>query len=133
VKKNKTFGLPRANSLKSEKIIEFLFNEGASMANYPIRLVYSEFNFPNDVDFLVGFSVPKKKFKKAVDRNRIKRLMRESFRLQQNQLQLKQKTVMMWLYTGKEIPDFDLIYQKTGNIINKLNHKKIKDRKNGTA
>lgn len=122
----KEFGLSRNKSLKSKIIIDKLFTEGKTIAGFPIRLVYIETDFLNDENFLVGFSVPKKKFKKAVDRNRIKRLMREAFRLQQNQLILPKKTAMMWLFTGKEIPDYQLVFNKIEKIINKLSDKNNK-------
>ncbi len=115
------YTLSRQKSLKSKILIDALFTEGRSIVSYPFRLVYLPAEFPQNEPFLVGFSVPKKKFKRAVDRNRIKRLMRESFRLQQYDLQLPQKTVMMWLYTGKEIPDYRKVFQSVKVIIEKMN------------
>lgn len=59
------------------------------------------------------FSVGKKKFKKAVDRNRIRRLMKEAVRLQygfsENQIALKELESVVWIYTGQDIPDFDQV------------------------
>jgi len=114
---NKKYSLPRSKSLKSKILIEQLFKEGKSISKFPVRLVYLQTEYNKDEKFQVAFSVPKKKFKKAVDRNRIKRLMREAFRLQQHQLLLPQKTIMMWLYTGKEIPDYRTIFQAMEKII----------------
>lgn len=113
--------LPRSSSLKRKLLIDNLFSQGRSIMSFPVRLVYLPISYPEDSPFLAGFSVPKKKFKKATDRNRIKRLMREAFRLQQHQLNLPEKTVMMWIYTGKNMPDYDTIYQKVSEIIHEFN------------
>jgi len=117
----KRYTLPKNKRLKSNKAIGELFSRGKSLSGYPLRLVYLEKEFNNDEAFLVAFSVSKRKFKKAVDRNRIKRLMRECFRLQQYDLQLPKKTQMMWIYTGKELPEYHFLYQKMAEIIAQLN------------
>ena len=69
------------NKLKSKKLIEQLFSEGTSLSAFPLRLVYLECNFDDDVNLKTGVSVSKKLHKNAVDRNRIKRLIREAYRL----------------------------------------------------
>jgi len=119
--KQPRYTLPRSKSLKSKLLIDKLFKQGQSLVAYPLRLVYLSVNYEANEPFLSGFSVPKKKFKHAVDRNRIKRLMRESFRLQQHDLKLSGKTIMMWIYLSKDTPDYDLIYQKMTEIINEFN------------
>jgi len=94
--------LPKKNSLKSTKVIDKLFIEGKSIIAYPVRLVYLQVaELPHKYE--VSFSVPKKKFKLAVSRNRIKRLMRESFRQQQHKLK-KENIAMMWLYLNHKMP-----------------------------
>ena len=82
----KTFGLGKRERLKSRKQIDNLFAEGKSFAVFPIRVTYSF--MPTDGDALVqiGVTVSKRNFKKAVDRNRIKRLFREAYRLQKAEL-----------------------------------------------
>jgi len=72
-----------------------------------------------------GTGVSAKNFKRAVDRNRIKRLTREAYRLQKKQLHdtLKQKKVQLnifFIYTSKELPLFDLVKEKVNVILNKL-------------
>ncbi len=114
------YTLPRQRSLKRKLLIDALFKEGHSVVVYPLRLVYLQVDYPEDVPYMVGFSVPKKKIRKAVQRNRIKRLMRESFRLQQHQLNLPDKTIMMWIYLDKKLPDYETIYNKMTLIINEL-------------
>ena len=119
--KQPRFTLPRSKSLKSKLLIDQLFKQGQSLVAFPLRLVYLPADYEVNEPFLTGFSVPKKKFKHAVDRNRIKRLMRESFRLQQHNLKLPGKTIMMWIYLSKDMPDYDLIYQKMVEIIDEFN------------
>jgi len=66
-----------------------------------------------------------KNFKRAVDRNRVKRLTREAYRLQKKQLQeatieKKLQLNIFFIYTGKELPAFDVVREKVNVILNKL-------------
>ncbi len=69
--------------------------------------------------------VSSRNFKKAVDRNRIKRLMREAYRLQKNNLQQEltqnnKRLSVFFLYVGKELPAYDLVFEKIGTAIKRL-------------
>ena len=83
---NQKYTLPKSKRLNSKSIIERLFAGGNhSFPTFPMRVVYmwvdpNEFDVP-PVSMLV--SVPKKRFKRAVKRNHVKRQVREAFRLQQ--------------------------------------------------
>ncbi len=81
-------GFPKSERLCSQKIIKELFSKGSSLFVYPFKILYlpaSEIS-ENLVFPQVLFSVPKKNFKRAVDRNRIKRQCREIYRLYRNTL-----------------------------------------------
>jgi len=73
-----------------------------------------------------GFAVSGKTFKKAVDRNRIKRVMREAYRLQKNELQenlenAAKKLSVFFIYTGNELPGYEVIHEKMKNSLKRLN------------
>lgn len=101
------FTYSKKDKLKSKKLIDQLFTEGQSVSAYPLRLVYSTTVFDDGVLIKTGVSVSKKHFKNAVQRNRIKRLLREAYRLHKvcyfNNLSTPH--AFMILYIGKEIPD----------------------------
>lgn len=72
-----------------------------------------------------GFTVSARNFKKAVDRNRIKRLMRECYRLQKINLKIsleenKKELAVFFIYTGNEIPKYDEVFEKTGSALKRL-------------
>ncbi len=94
--------------LKSKKLIEQLFLEGKTVTHYPLRLIFIEASFNDGVKFKVGVSVSKRNFKKAVDRNKVKRLLREAYRLNKSMIfnNITTQNAFMILYLGNEIPNF---------------------------
>jgi len=96
----------KKEKLKSKKLIDQLFAEGQSVSAYPLRLVYLGTTFDDNVLAKTGVSVSKKNFKTAVDRNRIKRLLRECYRLNKVVYfnNLTAQYAFMILYIGKEKP-----------------------------
>lgn len=115
--------------LKSKKEIELLFSEGKSISKYPVRLVYRKSNFEERIKIRTGVSVSKRNFKKAVDRNCIKRLMRESYR--KNKYIVPNTThqfTFMFLFSGKEMPEYSLIESKIKGILQKFVEQEIKSK-----
>lgn len=76
------FSFNKKERLKSMKAISYLFNEGKSVYSYPVKLFYSSHSLESGTSYPVrcGVSVAKKKYKKAVERNLLKRRMREAYR-----------------------------------------------------
>ena len=115
--------LGREERLKSRNKIQTLFAKGKVMNFSPFKIIY-QFQTDN-LEFQLGVAVGTRQFKKAVDRNRIKRLIKEAYRLQKNQLKdlliIKKTGLSLFIiYSGKTIPDYEFVYEKTGKILQKL-------------
>ena len=101
------FSFKRGERLKSRKTINQLFSNGESFGQYPLRLVWTVVEVhQNEFPVQFAVSVPKRRFSKAVDRNRIKRQVREAYRLHKHQLyealSLKEEQIaLMVIYIGK--------------------------------
>ena len=121
----KQFTLGSQERLKSRKSIDQLFSDGQRLSQPPIRVVYRK---TTDAGLKYGVTVSGKLFKKAVDRNRVKRVLREAWRLQKNELEQQlsvkgQGLHVFFIYTDKELPVFATISKVTGTIIRKLNER----------
>lgn len=120
--KSNNFSFPKSEKLCKLKYIQQLFSEGKSVQNYPLKMIY--FPLENDLEsqFQVLISVPKRQFKKAVHRNRIKRLIRESYRLQKHFLSeaTSEKYVIALIFTGKEMADYQTIYKSVSACFEKF-------------
>ena len=123
----KQFTLGKKERLKSRKQIEHLFSEGKNFPLAPFRIYYwvTPVAAKSDSNLQFGVGVSGKNFKRAVDRNRIKRLTREAYRLQKNQLQevLTGKNLQLnifFIYTSKGLAEFNIVKEKVNVILNKL-------------
>jgi ribonuclease P protein component len=107
--------------LKGKKQIEQLFVTGNSVGAFPLRMVY----LVTTDKHLVGVSVSKKHFKSAVDRNRIKRLLRVAVEKQLSVAldELDSKYCLMVLYVGKEMPESSPLKEQFEFLIKRFNKK----------
>lgn len=114
----------KKEKLKSRKLIEQLFVKGRSFSVFPLKVFYTV--LPEaDMPVQAGVGVSARNFKKAVARNRIKRLLRESYRLNKTGLLdvLKtgeKKLAVFFLYVGKELPEGALLNEKMSAALTKL-------------
>ncbi len=125
-KQNFTF--PKKERLKGVKLIERLFKERNAVTSFPIKLFYIKVEPPTSTKIKAGVSVPKKSFKSAVKRNRIKRLLRESYRLNKHFVfnNSEGNFAFLILYLGSEMPNYKEL-EKNMQIVFKKFLKKIGD------
>ncbi|WP_419213176.1 ribonuclease P protein component [Maribacter sp. X9] len=116
---DRSFG--KKEKLKSQKLFTQLFEEGKSISNYPLKLMYIPAQHQN-VAIKAGVTVSKRNFKSAVQRNRIKRLLREAYRL--NKAMVFNNTdadfAFLFLYLGREMPTFEQLDQRMKLVLNKF-------------
>lgn len=115
----------KAERLNSRRLIEKLFQEGRSFFVYPFKVFYLKKISDKSPPVQVLVSVSKRKFKNATDRNKVKRLIREAYRLNKNPLfkhlsASKKYTVIGLIYTGETILPFAQIESKIILILQRL-------------
>jgi ribonuclease P protein component len=105
--------LPKSARLSSKKTIDILFNEGITIKSYPFIVKYHLLEKQDERSSQVLFSVSKRNFKRAVERNKIKRQMREAFRHHKASLMaLPKKYAIAYIYTARKILPFKEIESK---------------------
>ena len=121
-----TFG--KEEKLKKKNLITELFASGKSTSVFPLKMVFLENDHESPFKVQAGVSVSKRNFKSAVDRNRIKRLMRESYRKNKNLIYKDENTkkhILMFIYQGKN----ELSYEELEKRMNELIHKFLQKQK----
>ncbi|SDX64618.1 ribonuclease P protein component [Lutibacter oricola] len=103
-----SFTLGKEEKLKSKKLIEQLFIQGKRVKLYPFQVIYSEIDHDGDFPIKFAVSVPKRNVKMAVKRIRIKRVIREIYRLNKHKISenIHKKYMCMFIFMGKEELDY---------------------------
>lgn len=115
---------PKSERLHSKKQIEELFSRGTSFTIYPLRVVFLKKPLESKLPNQVLVSIPKKVFKKAVDRNKLKRRIREAYRLSKQVIENGQVGfyfIIGYIYIGKEIANYETIKDKLKQSLLRLN------------
>ncbi|MCL6274214.1 ribonuclease P protein component [Muricauda sp. 2012CJ35-5] len=121
--------LGKNEKLKSKILFEQLFTAGKSINAFPVKLLYANCEFEH-VNFKVAVVAPKKKFKSAIKRNRIKRLLRESYRRNKSLLfnNVEGNFAFLFLYLGNKMPSANevdnAVIQLLQAFIKKESHEK---------
>lgn len=123
------FKFPKSERLKRRKVIAGLFATGKSMHTYPLALRWDIVERKGPADARAGFAVPRRTFARAVVRNRVRRRMREAYRLNKHvispiSLPHDKQLALMWIYTAKEEIAFKQLQQSLRTIVEKL-HKRL--------
>ncbi len=112
-----TSSFNKREKLSSTKATEFLFNNGNSFTEFPFRIIHSLYEIESEYPVQVLITVPKKRFNKAVDRNRIKRQISAAYRLSKSELyknisKLNQTLTIAIVYTSSKQESYDKICSK---------------------
>lgn len=117
------YSFKKREKLKKRKLITQLFAEGKSLNEFPIKLIYLETEHESPFKVQAGVTVSKRIFKRAVDRNKIKRLLREVYR--KNKYLIYQsahtkKHIFMFIYMDKKKIDYYLLEERMIKLLNKF-------------
>ncbi len=123
----------KAERLKSVLVLDKVFSEGSKIKAFPILARHTPSSFEATVPYQVATTVSKRRFRKAVSRNRIKRLMREAWRLEKHRLEGLWKEgdpqgALVLIYVGKEIPTFEKCADTIRKIVDVLIQIKEKEK-----
>ncbi len=116
----------KEEKLKKKNLITDLFASGKSTSVFPLKMVYLKNDHESPFKVQAGVSVSKRNFKSAVDRNRIKRLMRESYRKNKHLIYNDDDTkkhILMFIYQAKREVSYEQMEEKMNELIQKFLHK----------
>jgi len=114
--------LTKEERLKSKTSIDALFKEGKGIIKHPIKVQYMPHDRPLHQ---VAFTAPKRNFKRAVDRNRLKRLMRETYRTNKHILYDKEvpSQAIFFIYIGRDMPTYTNLENRMKQCLKVLSQK----------
>ena len=120
-----SLSLGKDERLSRELLLNKLFSEGRSVSQNGFTLVYLKTELPVFYPAQAAFSVPKRFFKKATDRNTIKRHLREAYRhlklpLYQKLVDNKHQLALMLIYKGKVVPEHTIVEKNVSDLLLKL-------------
>jgi ribonuclease P protein component len=122
----KTFSYNKTERLKSKKQLDKIFTGGKSFTIFPLKIFFF-LNSEQDSSIKAGVGVSSRNFKKAVERNRVKRLLREAYRTEKQPLHEylnkdKKQLALFLLFIDKELPQYNPLKEKMKLGIQKLIH-----------
>ena len=131
----KAFSYNKTEKLKSRKQLDILFAKGKSFTVFPVKVWYAYAEEQDNI-LKTGVGVSSRNFKKAVHRNRVKRLLREAYRTEKQPLHTylnntEKKLAVFLLFVDKTLPAYSVVKEKTGlciqRLIKQLNEMDIKN------
>lgn len=118
------YSLSKSERLCSKKLIEELLTSKLSFVKYPFRVIFKESSQTNEFPSRIAISVSKKKFKRAVKRNRVKRLTREAFRLNKidfyNQIAERNTVDILFIYLDDSLPTYSKTEKAVKSAMQKI-------------
>ena len=129
------FTFHKTERLSRKKLIDELFNNGNSFYSSPFRVHFQFTSLESPFPAQVLITVPLKNFRHATDRNRIKRLIREAYRLNKHILYdfltSSQRLLIAFVYSEKKMVTFELINQKMISVLKRLSRYGIAEENRG--
>jgi ribonuclease P protein component len=116
------FSFPKSSRLKSSLLIKDIVRQRDAVFSFPIKCFYSIETSEGQELPKVAFLVSKKRFRHAVDRNRVKRLFREAYRLHHRELELPEnaRLNLCWMFVGNELPAYSQVEDAAQHIFKEL-------------
>lgn len=118
---------PKSEHLCSKPLFSELMENGNGFTSFPLRFVWKELKLPTEGPYQIAFSVSKRRFKKAVDRNRMKRVLREAWRHQKSEVISEIDGVQyafLIVYVSNELLDFHELLPAMEKAVAKWKSKK---------
>jgi ribonuclease P protein component len=113
---------PKSSRLKSSLLIKDIVRQREAVFSFPVKCFYSVEASEGQTPPKVAFLVSKKRFRHAVDRNRVKRLLREAYRLHLRELELPENTRLnlCWMFVGNGLPAFSQVESAAQHLFKEL-------------